>query len=173
MNKTLNGLATLIIVMMISCAPQVHKTFGFDKIEDLQGLSGTYSGTSTKSQRHLAEFNILESFFIENESTEKFTLTFPNDRTVVLGYQVVEDGQTIDKKLELKGKKTRTEFYIDLEYNRTLVPFVFDKSKLTKISIGKNPKGQLIVRSYHGESTGVLSFRSSSFYVDVRVFEKL
>lgn len=173
MNKKLYCLTTLIIVVIISCSPRVHKTFGFDKIEDLQVLSGTYAGTSTDSQRHLAAFNILESFFIENEITEKFTLTFPDDRTLVLGFQVVKDGQTIDKKLELKGKKTRTEFYIDLEYNRTLVPFIFDKSKLTKISIGKNPKGQLIVRSYHGESTGVFSVRSTSYYVDVRVFEKL
>src|SRR5690606_11962262 len=124
MKKLMYSSMVLLFASIISCAPKINKTFGFDRIKDFQELSGTYSGTSINSKRHLAEFNILESFFIEGEKAEKFTLSFLDDNTVVIAYQVVEEGKVIDKTMDLKGKKQNDGFYIDIERSRILVPFI-------------------------------------------------
>lgn len=161
-----------VFVLVTSCAPKIHKTFGFDKLLSVNELSGTYSGVSSVSLRHHRSFNVLSSFFIEDEMADLFTISFLGSNTLTLDY-TIKDGENVkNEKLLITGKKVRNAFQIDLKKNEFFIPFLGGKSNLNLISIGKNTKGDLIIENYMQQSGAILHVQFGQYYKDIRVFKK-
>lgn len=167
-------LIPLIFILFYSCAPRIHKTFGFQKVENLNKLAGTYSGVSAVSKRHLSNFNVLESFYITDEKAKSFSIAFPEQNLMILTYKVTAEEKTLEKQLEFKGKPSKRGFKILVEDISKNIPLIKVKEKYNFIGVGKNSKDQLIIKNYiHTYDSQIFKGSELKYYEDIRAFNEL